>query len=72
MNLQAINPMIYSASRYCRQLNVHSRLKNVRNSLHDRKLGAVFGPYSPDLSPRDFHLWGSLKDKLHKTNLHTL
>jgi len=72
MNLQAINPMIHSASRYCRQLILHSRLKNVRDSLHDRKLGAVLGPYSPDLSPFDFHLWGGLKDKLHKTNLRTL
>ena len=24
-------------------------------------------PYSPDLSPPDFYLWGFLKDKVHAT-----
>jgi hypothetical protein len=27
---------------------------------------------SPDLMPCDFYLWGSLKDKVYKRNLHTL
>jgi hypothetical protein len=32
----------------------------------------LWPPHSPDLTPFDFYLWGSLKGKLYNTNLHTL
>jgi hypothetical protein len=32
----------------------------------------LWPPHSPDLTPCDFYLWGSLKDRVYKTNTHTL
>jgi hypothetical protein len=32
----------------------------------------LWPPHSPDLTPCDFYLWGNLKDKVYKTNPHTL
>jgi hypothetical protein len=39
--------------------------ENNADSLHSHKLGTIFGPC-------DFHVWGSLKYKVYKTNSHTL
>ena len=34
--------------------------------------GQIWPPYSPDLSPLDFFLWGYIKDKIYKTNPKTI
>ena len=64
--------MIHSASRHRRQLNLHSRLKTVRDSLHGRVIKRVLWPlHSPDLTTRDFYLWGSWRG-FKTENQHTL
>jgi hypothetical protein len=32
----------------------------------------LWPPHSPDLTPCDFYVWESLKEKVYKTNPHTL
>ena len=49
----------------------HSHMKTVRDSWRGRIL-TVFGPPFPQLTPCDFYLGRSLKDKVYKTNPYTL
>ena len=51
----------------------HVSFETLRELFDGRVLSrGLWLPRSRDLTPCDFYLWGSLKDKVHKTNLHTL
>jgi hypothetical protein len=48
-------------------------LEALREVCDDRVIGrGLWPPLSPDLKPCDFYLWGSLKNKVYKTDPHTL
>jgi hypothetical protein len=73
MHLPAANPVIHNARLLSPSLNLYSLLKTVRQTLHGRVIMCGLWPLqSPNLIPCDFCLWGSLKDKVYKTNPHTL
>jgi hypothetical protein len=51
----------------------HASLKSLREILGYCIFShGLWPPHSPDLSPYDFYLWGSLKDKVYKANPYTL
>jgi hypothetical protein len=48
-------------------------LEALRKVSADRIISrGLWPPQAPDLTPCDFYLWESLKDKVYKTNPHSL
>jgi hypothetical protein len=48
-------------------------MEELRQVFGDRIISRGLWPArSPDLSPCDFYLWGNLKQKVYKTNPHTI
>jgi hypothetical protein len=51
----------------------HVSLEALREVFNDRVISrGLWPPCSPDLTPCDFYLWGSLRVKVYKTNPHTV
>jgi hypothetical protein len=48
-------------------------MEELRQVFGDRIISRGLWPaHSPDLNPCDFYLWGNLKQKVYKTNPHTI
>jgi inhibitor of nuclear factor kappa-B kinase subunit alpha len=48
-------------------------MEELRQVFGDRIISRSLWPArSPDLNPCDFYLWGNLKQKVYKTNSHTI
>jgi hypothetical protein len=58
-----------SVMAYTAHVNLEELRKVVDARIISRRL---WPPSSPDLTPCDFYLWGSLEDKVYKRNPHTL
>jgi hypothetical protein len=66
--------MIHAASVLSPTADVTlTNFEAMRKVLNCRLIGVAFGTHiSLILTPCDFYLWGSLRDKVYKTNSHTL
>jgi hypothetical protein len=70
MLLPATNPIMYSAFVIADSW-IYTPVG--KKTLHGRVIRRGLWPlHSPDLTSCDSYLWGILKDKLYKTNPHTL